>query len=110
MSCGTELSEIRMQETRGSSFESISQFAGFFSPSKPMPSYNLNEATATSFQIPCNSLSISHHTNGRYIAGVSKTGSHNHWCVSTWLPFIWYWAVLLPYGLSCRIKTWLLPN
>jgi hypothetical protein len=86
MSCGNELSEILMQEARGSRFVSISQSAGFFSPSKPMPEYNLNEATATSFQIPCNSLSISHHTNGRYIAGVSKTGSHNHWGVSTWLP------------------------
>jgi hypothetical protein len=91
MSCGSELSEIRMQETHGSGFVSISQFAGiFFSPSKQMPAYHLNEVTATSFQIPCNSLSISHHTSERYIAGVSKTGSHNHWRVSHLLSFIWY--------------------
>jgi len=58
--------------------------------SKQMPVYHLNEAKSTSFQIPCNSLSISHHTNGRYIAGVSKTGAYSNWCVSPGLHFLWY--------------------
>jgi hypothetical protein len=58
LSCGNELSYIRMQETPCSGLMWVSHFAGVFGPSTQMLGYFLDEAMAASFQIPCNSSSI----------------------------------------------------